>query len=178
MDSFSKDAKPTSDFQIAAQAACDAILRGDRDYRARPEALGKRTAILQQVQAMIADSKLDARRLELHYLPAGWTTLVRDALGAALCRIAQAGPGRATILVGKEKFGELRLAFEETGDSDLDRDLQAIGTWATEQSRHRCAGTGAPGEMTTDNPVMPLSPELALLKQRDWAAFRKALSMF
>lgn len=151
----SKDAEPTSDLRITAQIACEAILRGDSNYRSQPEALGERTAILGQVQAITANCRLDARRLELRYLPAGWATLVRDALGAALCRIAQSGASQVTILVGKEKFGELRLVFEETGDADLDRDLQAIGTWAAEQSRHRCAGTGEPGEITTDDPMKP-----------------------
>lgn len=165
-------------FWISAQATCNAIFRRKPIYQSPPENQEHRKDIIVEIQDITQSGWIDARRLELQYIPAGWTTLVRDVLRSALYLLKQSDVRQLSILVGKEKFGEFRISFECTESFNLNRDLRYIQDWALEQSRTRCGGTGKLGKMTTSGRIIPLSPELLELSQVDKIAFRKKLSMF
>lgn len=165
-------------FWTTAQGICLKITDDGSGYRTPPEDAEPRNDPVADIDAMIGSDLLAADRLELPYLPRGWASLLRDVLMAALHLARQHAVSNLVILTGKEKFGELRIAFERTGVGELDAELSDLASWAAEQSRSRCAGTGHPARMTTDGWVIPLSDEIAALKRNDPQAFRRAVAMF
>ena len=162
----------------AAETVWATICSDGPSYRSPPEVLTDRHAVIGDIKTILQDDRLDARAVELRYLPGGWATLLRDGLRALLHAVSQVPGQRVTILVCKEKAGELRLVIQKTGDDDLDREIGMISDWVTGQSRERCAVTGQTGQMTFDGWIIPLTAEFAGLKRSDPAAFRKAVAMF
>lgn len=165
-------------FWDAAETVWAAICNDGPYYRAPPEAPADRDAVIQELKTILQDDRLDARAVELRYLPGGWATLLRNGLRALLHAVSQVPGQKVTILVCKEKAGELRLVIQTTGDDDLDREIRMISDWVTGQSREQCAVTGQPGQMTFDGWIIPLTAECAGLKRSDPDAFRKAVAMF
>lgn len=165
-------------FWNAAETVWAAICNNDSCYRSPPEVPADRDAVIQEIEVILQDDRLDARAVALRYIPGGWATLLRDVLRALLHSLAQVPGQRVTILVCKEKAGELRLVTQKTGDDHLDSEIRMISHWVALQSRERCAVTGQPGQMTFDGWIIPLTTEFAELKRGDPAAFRKAAAMF
>ena len=166
------------EFWRAAESIWAAIRDQEAGYRTPPEVSADRAAIINEIEAILQEGQLDAPAFELRYLPGGWATLLRDVLRALLHVVAQVPGQKVTILICKEKMGELRFVVQKTGDDELDREIRMISDWASNQSRERCAGTGQPGQMTFDGWIIPLTAELIGLKRSDRAAFRKAVAMF
>lgn len=129
-------------FWKSAEVICLKIMDAGSGYRTPPEEADARNQVVAEIEAMTRIHLLGAERLELQYFPCGWTSLLRDGLMAALHLAREHEAPKLVILTGKEKFGELRIAFDKTGLGELDVRLTELAAWAAVQSRSRCAGTG------------------------------------